>query len=639
MRRRRLHRRFVLLVALLLVFTTGASGSDVAGPRITGTAVAGQTLTADTSSWSGVVGPFSFQWLRCDSSGAACTVLSGATASTYGVSTADVGMTLRVKATGKTSTGTSITATSSPTAVVAPAPATTLAPAPVSLTNSVANGSTLSGSVKWIAQTSGSGIARIDFLVDGAKRWTEAYAPYYYNGDPNGVLDTKTLSNGSHTLTTVAYNTSAAVLARASSGVSVNNTSSSPTPSTGVTLANSIASGATIRGSVQWIVSASGTGIARIDFLIDGSKRWAEAYAPYYFNGDPAGVLDTKTLADGAHTLLAVAYNSSGAELARVSSGVTVANSTTTTTTTTTTTSTTSTSSGTGVYSKPWPRYGISPGYTILNRSSSSQDYELDQIVKAGAKAVRLDYVEPAKADVTIAKAMARGLEVELGIGGTMRAGTTLSATAFGSRCSAAASKYDGRVRFYEPMNEPNGAWNGPWNPATFVAYQRACYQAIKQVDSRAIVLMSGIAPAASIAPAAWVQQIYAAGAKGTYDVMNLHLYGDPAVSASWSIWCQTFGCNGVVSANVVSTMAAHGDGALPIVSTEGGDNASQVGETNQAAFVDRNLRDPRIRQSYIYCMLDDATPGFGLEKLSSTGQWVRRPAFTAMQSVTGGTG
>ena len=87
-------------------------------PTITGTAQDGQTLNASPGGWSGTQPiTYAYQWRRCDSSGAGCSAISGATTSTYTVTSTDVGSTLRVAVTATNSVG-SATATSSATAVV-----------------------------------------------------------------------------------------------------------------------------------------------------------------------------------------------------------------------------------------------------------------------------------------------------------------------------------------------------------------------------------------------------------------------------------------------------------------------------------------------------------------------------------------
>jgi hypothetical protein len=59
--------------------------------------------------------------MRCDSSGGNCSLISGATATTYRPGAADVGSTLRVRITGSNSSGT-LAVSSAPTAAVASGP-------------------------------------------------------------------------------------------------------------------------------------------------------------------------------------------------------------------------------------------------------------------------------------------------------------------------------------------------------------------------------------------------------------------------------------------------------------------------------------------------------------------------------------
>lgn len=91
--------------------------ANTAAPTISGTPAAGQTLTADAGTWTGAPSNFAYAWSRCDSTGANCQPIAGATASTYVVGSADAGSTLVVAATGSNSVG-SATATSAPTAPV-----------------------------------------------------------------------------------------------------------------------------------------------------------------------------------------------------------------------------------------------------------------------------------------------------------------------------------------------------------------------------------------------------------------------------------------------------------------------------------------------------------------------------------------
>jgi hypothetical protein len=79
-------------------------------------------LTADPGSWSGTQPiTFKYQWLRCDTSGANCSNIIGATGKTYTVSSVDVGNALRVRVRATNSAGSS-TAVSPPRTVVTTEP-------------------------------------------------------------------------------------------------------------------------------------------------------------------------------------------------------------------------------------------------------------------------------------------------------------------------------------------------------------------------------------------------------------------------------------------------------------------------------------------------------------------------------------
>jgi len=90
---------------------------NTARPTVSGTPQPGEELTATTGSWTGGSMTFTYQWQRCDTSGAACVDVTGASGQTYGVRAADVGHTLRVAVTAKNLDG-STTVNSDTTAVV-----------------------------------------------------------------------------------------------------------------------------------------------------------------------------------------------------------------------------------------------------------------------------------------------------------------------------------------------------------------------------------------------------------------------------------------------------------------------------------------------------------------------------------------
>ncbi|MGE5226041.1 MAG: hypothetical protein ACM3OO_04120 [Planctomycetaceae bacterium] len=100
-------------------------------PTLSGTARDGGVLTVSTGAWRGDQPiRFSFQWLRCNATGASCTRMSGATGTRRDVTSVDVGHTLRVRVTATNDGGVSV-AVSNPSAVIASkgtAPANRVAP-------------------------------------------------------------------------------------------------------------------------------------------------------------------------------------------------------------------------------------------------------------------------------------------------------------------------------------------------------------------------------------------------------------------------------------------------------------------------------------------------------------------------------
>src|SRR5207245_11367669 len=102
--------------------------SNTAPPTITGTAQQGQTLTEQPGSWTNEPSSFAYQWQQCDSSGANCAPISGATGQTYVPVAADVGHTIRVSEEASNAFGTGNPATSAQTAVVLPAPPSNTSP-------------------------------------------------------------------------------------------------------------------------------------------------------------------------------------------------------------------------------------------------------------------------------------------------------------------------------------------------------------------------------------------------------------------------------------------------------------------------------------------------------------------------------
>ena len=210
-------------------------------PGVSGTARDGQTLSSSQGSWSGTAPlAFSRQWLRCDGSGAACVVISGATGTTYDVVATDVGSTLRVRVTASNGGG-SASADSAPTALAsANPPANAAAP---TVTGTARDGQTLT-----LATGTWSGTAPILF----SRQWERC----------NGVCqDIANATGATYALTPADVGSTIVARVTASNGGGSASAESAPT-STVVADPPSSASAPSISGTPrdgQTLTASSGT--------------------------------------------------------------------------------------------------------------------------------------------------------------------------------------------------------------------------------------------------------------------------------------------------------------------------------------------------------------------------------------------
>jgi hypothetical protein len=98
------------LVAVLASSASGRAGAAPANtkePSVSGVALVGNTLTLDRGTWTGKQPiTYTYQWGRCDENGGNCTAISGAAETTYVLTNADVGHTIRARVNAKNADGT-----------------------------------------------------------------------------------------------------------------------------------------------------------------------------------------------------------------------------------------------------------------------------------------------------------------------------------------------------------------------------------------------------------------------------------------------------------------------------------------------------------------------------------------------------
>jgi Big-like domain-containing protein len=166
---------------------------------------------------------------------------------------------------------------------------------------SPASGAIVSGTITIAADSSDNvAVAGVQFKYNGINIGGEDnFAPYAVTADTTAVPD------GTYTLTAVARDLMGNQATSAPVTVTVSNGSSADT--TPVAIA-SPASGATVSGTITVTASASDNGgIAGVQFRVDGANRGSEdAAAPYSISWD------TTTVANGSHTLTAIARDAAG---------------------------------------------------------------------------------------------------------------------------------------------------------------------------------------------------------------------------------------------------------------------------------------------------------------------------------------
>jgi hypothetical protein len=172
--------------------------SSTSVPVVTGQAVQGQTLSTSNGGWSGSPSGFGYQWEDCNSSGAGCVGISGATGSSYTLAGSDVGSTIRSVVTA-TNAGGSSSASSAATASVAaaggggPAPVNTVAPYFCGVSSGeAANG----GGVGGCSAVTGDAVQGQTLTV-GTGAWTNSPSSFGYQWEDCATADGQPPTTGS----------------------------------------------------------------------------------------------------------------------------------------------------------------------------------------------------------------------------------------------------------------------------------------------------------------------------------------------------------------------------------------------------------------------------------------------------------
>jgi hypothetical protein len=153
-----------------------------------------------------------------------------------------------------------------------------------------------SGTITLSANASDNvGVTKVEFYVDGVLKGSSTTSPY------SMTLDSTTLSNGSHALVAKAYDAANNVGSSSSVAFSISNATGDTTPPT----ATASESGSS--GTITLSATASdNVGVTKVEFYVDGVLKGSSTTSPYSMT------LDSTTLANASHSLVAKAYDAAG---------------------------------------------------------------------------------------------------------------------------------------------------------------------------------------------------------------------------------------------------------------------------------------------------------------------------------------
>lgn len=293
-------------------------------------------------------------------------------------------------------------------------------------------------------------------------------------------------------------------------------------------------------------------------------------------------------------------------------------------------------------------RVGASQGSDILTLSDDDLGALLDDVVKTGMWAVRVDVdwtrVEPQRGqrdwssiDRVVDAVVARGLcPLALVTYAPDWAANHPDATGgywaptdpetFAAFAADAARRYGPHVGVWEVWNEPNTVkfFHPKPDPAAYGALLAATYRAVKAVDPDATILSGGLAPAedngSDISPLTFLKALYDRGANHYFDAFAIHPYTYPALpndpaTSSWNTAQRMWQMRAV--------MVDGGDSGKSTWITETGaptgTGRRAVSEQVQADTLRMTLamaeNTPWIGSAFVYAMRDSGTDTADIEQ------------------------
>ncbi|HEU4951031.1 MAG TPA: Ig-like domain-containing protein, partial [Holophagaceae bacterium] len=154
-----------------------------------------------------------------------------------------------------------------------------------------------SGTITLSASASDNvGVTKVEFYIDGGLVGTDTTSPYSLS------YNSANLSNGSHSLVAKAYDAAGNVGTSTTVSFSVSNSTGGDTTAPTVSASESGTS-----GTITLSASASdNVGVTKVEFYVDGALKGTDTSSPYSMS------LDSTTLSNASHSLVAKAYDAAG---------------------------------------------------------------------------------------------------------------------------------------------------------------------------------------------------------------------------------------------------------------------------------------------------------------------------------------
>jgi polysaccharide biosynthesis protein PslG len=317
------------------------------------------------------------------------------------------------------------------------------------------------------------------------------------------------------------------------------------------------------------------------------------------------------------------------------------------------------------------PLYGVQGVPTSAGASQAEVDTALDAAKKANAKVIRIEVLwsrleptaagvrdadELAAVDRVVSGAAARGMKTELMIDSTP---CWASSSPERGSCAGAdpntskvtryppsdpdgyveistflVARYAANLAAFEVWNEPDQVneiyWAGPNKVRGYVALAKAVYPALKRTAPGVPVLAGSFVGGNG----KWLQALYNAGLKGSYDGLAVHFYDLPLSALTTTravqkrngdskpLWLSEFG---------FTSCYAKGGPAFKI------DHACNT-RKGQAQNLTDTLRKVAsvswVKAAFVY-MINDQSDAYQFGLLTASG--ATKPAFAAVRNVFGG--